>query len=234
MYKHVPLDTKEVIERQLNSSKLTIHLDIYKDARMWIAFAVQPNLYTFRPRMSKTSTTQKPCSASQTRWWINPNTMTRRFWKMTSFSFFPKDLDHNTLGEVMKTAMEEMASATEAEIRQIIFSGNSKCRDPLPTITQMVSTSITSWLEPTQLKTAIVSPLPKKPIADLDEFKSYRPFSKLPFISKIVDFMLTWTIIHWMPFTNQRTAGTTVQILLWWRLPTIFSVRWIIADVPWW
>ena len=43
--------------------------------------------------------------------------------------FFPKDLDHNTLGEVMKTAMEEMASATEAEIRQIIFFHHAR-RNP--------------------------------------------------------------------------------------------------------
>ena len=56
----------------------------------------------------------------------------------------------------------------------------------LPTITNIINTSLTTGIVPRDLKTAIVKPLLKKPSLDKNLLKNYRPISNLPFLSKIV------------------------------------------------
>ncbi|WP_419591906.1 hypothetical protein, partial [Thiolapillus sp.] len=57
----------------------------------------------------------------------------------------------------------------------------------LPTITNIINTSLTTGIVPRGLKTAIVKPLLKKPSLDKNLLKNYRPISNLPFLSKILE-----------------------------------------------
>jgi hypothetical protein len=56
----------------------------------------------------------------------------------------------------------------------------------LPMITAIVNTSLEESHVPTSVKTAVVRPLLKKTFLDKEEFKNDRPVSNLPFISKIL------------------------------------------------
>jgi len=91
---------------------------------------------------------------------------------------------------------------TEQQIRQIITASNSKscALDPLPThllkscvdvlltpICNIINSSIASGKVPTALKHATITPILKKPSLDKDDFKSYRPISNLPYVSKILE-----------------------------------------------
>ena len=57
----------------------------------------------------------------------------------------------------------------------------------LPTITNIINTSLTIGIVSRDLKTAIVKPLSKKPSFDKILLKNYRPISNLPFLSKILE-----------------------------------------------
>ena len=57
----------------------------------------------------------------------------------------------------------------------------------LPTLTQIVNDSLLSGIFPSVFKTAIVTPLLKKPTLDVNVLKNYRPVSNLSFLSKITE-----------------------------------------------
>ena len=57
----------------------------------------------------------------------------------------------------------------------------------LPTIMNIISTSLTASIAPHDLKTAIIKPLLKKPSLDRYLLKNYCPISNLPFLSKILE-----------------------------------------------
>ena len=57
----------------------------------------------------------------------------------------------------------------------------------LPTITNIINTSLTIGIVPRDLKTTVVKPLLKKPSLDKKLWKNYRPISNLPFLSKILE-----------------------------------------------
>ena len=52
----------------------------------------------------------------------------------------------------------------------------------LPTIMNIINTSLTTGITPRDLKTAVVNPLLKKPSLDKNPLKNYRPISNLPFL----------------------------------------------------
>ncbi|CAC5421612.1 unnamed protein product [Mytilus coruscus] len=54
----------------------------------------------------------------------------------------------------------------------------------LPSITDIVNTSLSEQCVPLSFKQAVVRPLLKKPSLDKEVLKNYRPVSNLPFISK--------------------------------------------------
>ena len=56
----------------------------------------------------------------------------------------------------------------------------------LPTITNILSESLTSGTVPPYFKTAVIKPLLKKPSFNPNELKNYRPISNLPFLSKLL------------------------------------------------
>ena len=57
----------------------------------------------------------------------------------------------------------------------------------LPTVTNIIDTSITTGIVPRGLKTATVKPLLKKPSLDKNLLKNYRPLSNLSFLCKILE-----------------------------------------------
>lgn len=57
----------------------------------------------------------------------------------------------------------------------------------LPSITSMVNQSLLTGIFPSQFKHALITPLIKKPNADCEILKNYRPISNLPFIGKVME-----------------------------------------------
>ena len=61
-----------------------------------------------------------------------------------------------------------------------------QCTDLLlPTVTNIVNLSLREGWMPTCLKSAVLSPLLKKPDADFLQFKNFRPISNLKALSKV-------------------------------------------------
>ena len=61
-----------------------------------------------------------------------------------------------------------------------------QCTDLLlPTVTNIVNLSLREGCMPTCLKSAVLSPLLKKPDADFLQFKNFRPISNLKALSKV-------------------------------------------------
>ena len=88
------------------------------------------------------------------------------------------------------------------ELKKLITSGNSKscAMDPIPTsllkecldcllpvIVKIVNYSFATNTFPDALKIAIVLPLLKKILLDIENKKNYRPVSNLPFLGKVIE-----------------------------------------------
>ena len=56
-----------------------------------------------------------------------------------------------------------------------------------PLITKIITQSLRSDHVPTSLKTAVIKPLLKKPSLDPEAPANYRPISNLPFLSKVLE-----------------------------------------------
>ena len=102
-------------------------------------------------------------------------------------------------------------AVTEEEVFKFINSSPSKsCSlDPWPTflvkefldilikpITQLVNLSLDNGCFPDQFKTAIITPLLKKPSLDSSILKNYRPVSGLNFVSKVVERVVASQVEH--------------------------------------
>lgn len=98
--------------------------------------------------------------------------------------------------------LTSFSPATEEEVKKYIQqSANKSCElDPLPTwllkscinellptLTKIVNISLENADVPKSFKTARVRPLLKKPSLDQNILKNYRPVSNLPFLSKILE-----------------------------------------------
>ena len=57
----------------------------------------------------------------------------------------------------------------------------------LPTITELVNTSLSTGVFPNDLKRALVTPRLKKPGHDISVLGNYRPVSNIPFLSKVIE-----------------------------------------------
>lgn len=68
----------------------------------------------------------------------------------------------------------------------------------LPTITTILNKSLSSGIVPPCLKHAVIHPLLKKADLDAESFKSYRPVSNLPFLSKILEKVISKRLLEHM------------------------------------
>lgn len=98
--------------------------------------------------------------------------------------------------------MESLAPATQDEVRRLILTSPTKSSvlDPIPTtllkscidvliapITSLINMSLAEGSVPPVFKSAVVTPLLKKPTLPKDDMKNYRPVSNLSFISKVLE-----------------------------------------------
>ncbi len=106
--------------------------------------------------------------------------------------------------------LSQLSLTTQQEVENIIRkSKTSTCRlDPLPSpllkihtnsisslITKIINMSVETGYVPTSLKTALIKPLLKKPTLDPTPLSNYRPISNLPFISKLLEKVVS-TQLH--------------------------------------
>jgi exonuclease III len=91
----------------------------------------------------------------------------------------------------------------------------------LPTVTQIINTSLVSGSVPADLKTAVVKPLLKKPSLDRNELKNFRPVSNLPFLSKILEKVVLCQLLSHLdsnnlcnPFQSAYRAGRSTETVL--------------------
>ena len=75
------------------------------------------------------------------------------------------------------------------------------CHEIIPIITQIVNASLTHGESSSQLKTALVCPLLKKPGTNCI-FRNYRPISNLPFLSKLIERVMCNQITHYTGTTG--------------------------------
>ena len=91
----------------------------------------------------------------------------------------------------------------------------------LPTITNIINTSLTTGIVPRDLKTAVVKPLLKKPSLVNNLLKNYRPISNLPFLSKILEKVVLHKLLSHLqennlsnPFQSAYRAGHSTETVL--------------------
>ena len=73
----------------------------------------------------------------------------------------------------------------------------------MPTITNIINTSLTTGIVRRDLKTAVVKPLLKKPSLDKNLLKNYRPISNIPFLSKILEKV----VLHKLLSISKKTTS---------------------------
>ncbi len=113
--------------------------------------------------------------------------------------------------------LEEFVPLTEEEIGILIAKSATKScdLDPLPTsilkehldlllptITNIVNMSLTSFIFPQSMKTALVRPLLKKASLDREIMKHYRPVSNLSFLSKVIEKAVSFQISDHLSSNN--------------------------------
>ena len=95
---------------------------------------------------------------------------------------------------------------TEASMLELILKTASKsCNlDPIPVITKIINTSLTTGIVPECFKSAIVKPLLKNPGLDVNDLKNFRPVPNLPFVSKILEKVVLAQLDSHLPRNNLR------------------------------
>jgi hypothetical protein len=91
----------------------------------------------------------------------------------------------------------------------------------LPVITNLVNSSLSSGTVHTDLKTAVVKPLIKKPSLDKNQLKNYRPVSNLPFLSKVLEKVVLIQLLSHLeannlcnPLQSAYRAGHSTETVL--------------------
>ena len=67
-----------------------------------------------------------------------------------------------------------------------------------PSIFNIINISLYSGIVPSSLKHAIIKPILKKPGLDIECLPNYRPISQLPFISKILEIIVSKQLINYL------------------------------------
>ena len=109
------------------------------------------------------------------------------------------------------------SAVSESEVAKIVMECPTKscALDPWPTfllkdcldilvkpLTQLVNLSLSRGVFPDKFKTAIITPLLKKPSLDSSVLKNYRPVSGLNFISKVLERVVAVQIKHHITSNN--------------------------------
>ena len=80
----------------------------------------------------------------------------------------------------------------------------------LPTITNIINTSLTTGIVPRDLKIAVVKPLLKKPSLDKSLLKNHRPISNL-FLSKILEQVFLHKLLFHLQENNLCNPNQPIE-----------------------
>ena len=131
-------------------------------------------------------------------------------------------LTFESVTDVFVLKIINSASAKSCELDPIPTTLLYENRDILlPTITNIINTSLTTGIVPPDLKTAIVKPLLKKPSLDKNLLKNYRPISNLSILSKILEKVVLHKLLSHLqennlsnPFQSAYRAGCSTETVL--------------------
>jgi len=102
----------------------------------------------------------------------------------------------------VSSVFTEFDRVCESDIKELIMSSPNKTNDldPCPTsllkevcdvicphLTDIIQLSLETGIVPSCLKSALVTPLLKKPSLDENDMKNYRPVSNIPFVAKLLE-----------------------------------------------
>uniref|UniRef100_A0A3Q3EI49 Alpha-1-antitrypsin homolog n=1 Tax=Labrus bergylta TaxID=56723 RepID=A0A3Q3EI49_9LABR len=71
-----------------------------------------------------------------------------------------------------------------------------------PSILSIINSSLAEGVVPSAFKHAVVQPLLKKPNLDPTDFNNFRPISKLPFLSKVLEKVVSTQLLSFMTENN--------------------------------
>ena len=208
-------------ERQGRSSKLSVHLQIYKAAHRHISHlctAAKSSYYCDKIKSSNGDQKQlfkisnellhknkcRPLPThSDSQQLANEfqEYFTNKINKIRE-SFPPSSASAHSEDRTGAPEFNAFEPTHEQELKKIILSSNSKScvLDPIPTslikqcidaivpiLVQIINRSFSSKRFPDSLKLAIVIPLLKKILLDIENKKNFRPVSNLPFLGKLIE-----------------------------------------------
>lgn len=119
--------------------------------------------------------------------------------------------------DVAPPFLSNFSSVEESDLYKIILNSPTKScpLDPWPTflvkdhldilikpLTQLVNLSLSDGVFPDKFKTAVITPLLKKPSLDTAVLKNYRPVSGLNFVSKVIERVVASQIQHHFSSNN--------------------------------
>ena len=208
-------------ERKWQRSKLTVHRELYCQARDTLVSKIkQAKSNFFQNKISESSDQQKTLFSCLD-----------KLLNKSNVSCLPEEKDSQKLandiadyftGKVTKIWDELLATdhsdftpppndiptlsylppISQENLKKVIMSSPTKscALDPLPTfllkecidelipsLCQIINVSMSTCVVPENFKTAMVTPLIKKPSLDRNVLKNYRPVSNLPFLSKVLE-----------------------------------------------
>ena len=128
----------------------------------------------------------------------------------------PIDNRYIEMGFLTQHRLDEFNEVREEEVLKLLTTAPAKscdldplpsrllvkhCLEVVPVITQIVNASLTHGEFSSQLKTALVHPLLKKPGTDCI-FRNYRPISNLSFLSKLIERIVCNQITYYTGTTG--------------------------------
>ena len=69
-------------------------------------------------------------------------------------------------------------------------------------VTQIVNGSLSSGIFPLELRTALVNPLIKRASLDPTHYKNYRPVSNIPYLSKVIEKIVSHRLLSYLSKHN--------------------------------
>ena len=142
----------------------------------------------------------------------------------------------------MDNCLVEFAPVSEEEIQKVIKSSPDKsCElDPIPTwllksclrellpfLTKIINFSLGTWYVPASYKSSLIRPLLKKPGLDQNMFKNYRPVSNLPFVSKVLEKVVSSRIEEHLISNNLHEQHQSAYRVSFYRNCTVEGSEWV-------
>ena len=122
---------------------------------------------------------------------------------------------------VLKVLQKTIPKSCNLDVIPTKFLYKNRLDVLLPTITNIINTSLASGLVLPDFKTAIVKPLLRNPSLNQNVLKKYRPISNLPFLSKIVEKVVLHKLLAHLqennlcnPFQSAYRTGHSTETAL--------------------